>query len=387
MRRLLVSVNLVCFFIFAALCSAACAESYVQGEVPIYYITDRRPKNLDVGDWSPDQIIASHSIGCGVVRVPVRVPLSYKPDCLKRFGCLVNAGGKATFIKSSIRAQIAKQDSIALSFGTAGSGKSSLGTYRMEFLKKFHDYVVDCGNNSFVLFVHGCCTPVEDSFIKAAELAVYLQRPVLVFDWATPGLLQALPLPEINTYRRSERVLEISQHNFYELMSALPETLGDLKCIVVAHSMGNRLVYNDMLQRSLSGKCAIDQLHMINADISLPAYILDEDRVCKLAKEVYIYTSDKDPWLRKAQMVSAGVPRLGCPRQLLDLIANQGMNFDLPGNRYFLDLSALRLGHSLPFDVIAELADGKLSKANSKFVTKPRFEPYAKKHVLFVRPK
>lgn len=139
--------------------------------------------------------------------------------------------------------------------------------------------------------------------------------------------------------------------------------------------------------RSLSGKCAIDQLHMINADISLPAYILDEDRVCKLAKEVYIYTSDKDPWLRKAQMVSAGVPRLGCPRQLLDLIANQGMNFDLPGNRYFLDLSALRLGHSLPFDVIAELADGKLSKANSKFVTKPRFEPYAKKHVLFVRPK
>jgi len=206
-----------------------------------------------------------------------------------------------------------------------------------------------------------------------------------MFDWATPGKLEAPPLPEVHTYRRSERALEISQHNFHELLSGLAATMGRSQCIMIGHSMGNRMICEDLLRRDSERDLVIEQIHLVRPDLSIPAYVLDEKQICRFAKRVYIYIADNDPWLRLSQSFSADVPRLGCPQGFFELAMRQGMTLDRPLNRYFLDIAALNGGHDIPSDLIDSVIRTGVAEQNSRYTMTPWSEEHTKRQLIRVQ--
>jgi|AGTN01.3.fsa_nt_gi Uncharacterized protein conserved in bacteria len=386
---LAVSALILGFFAHIRSQTALAGESTIKNSrlktqltVPIFFVGDRRPKNLNFADWSPDQMIGAQNISFGTINVPITASNEIG-DTAKRLDWSISPNSSE---RISVRIQLEKAVSIAMNYGAAGGKESPFTSefFREEFINKFTTYLNKTESDRFILFVHGCCCSPEQSFHRAAELAIRSGLPVLMFDWATPGKYQAPLLPEMHTYRRSERVLEISQHNFHGLISALAETVKS-DCILIGHSMGNRLICTDLLQRS-SREVFFQQIHLVRPDLSLPAFILEEGRICKLARDVFIYVSEEDPELKKAEFLSAGVPRLGRPGKLLELATRLGMTFDWPPNRYYLDVTALNWKHRMPFDLISDVIQ-KGPRSSDRYTLTPWSEEHTRRQVLFVRPR
>lgn len=352
-------------------------------EVPIFFVGDRRPKNLIVGDWSPDQMIASQNISYGVVNVPTDIPSeSSIPDHLDWTAS--NKRGREA--RNFILSQIQSSTSISVNFGASGGKYTPFDStdFKSRFLGRFKTYLENSRQKRFILFVHGCCIDASTSMQRAAELAANTKLPVLMFDWATPSLMQAPILPEVNTYRRSERVLEISQHNYSEMVDALVSVLEDYDCILLGHSMGCRIICTDILRRGSPREFLISQLHLVRPDQSLPAFILDEHKICEHTNRTYIYCAENDPELKKAQTISADVPRLGrLGKKFFGTSMRLGMTLDSPSNRYFIDVSAAKLNHSIPFRLIEHVIN-KGVEDGSNYVFKPWSDQHTKRNLLFL---
>lgn len=327
-------------------------------QVPVFFISDRRPKRIEVGDWTADQLIGAQNISFGVIDVPKKVnKLSngkYKLIGNQSWDTSRNKRSQDLSVRQQLDKSLTSQ---MLNFG-AGGGKVTpftLGTIQNELILPFKKHLDELKSRRFILFVHGCCTPVEDSFDRAAELSISTGLPVLMFDWATPGKYQAPYFFEFNSYRRSERVLEISQHNFFEFMTLLSISMEKKDCILIGHSMGNRLICTDLLQRCSRRDFFIEQVHLVRPDLSLPAFILQEQRICAFAKRVYVYMANNDPELSKSEWLSAKVPRLGQSGKFFDLAIRLGSSFDRPSNRYLIDVSSLKLKHKIPFALVSHV--------------------------------
>lgn len=385
-KKLLVAFSFLSAFQSSYLSSAAAEkEREIQFTVPVYYVGDRRPPGLHTGDKTRYQMIGNQNIQWGPVDVPIKISE-------RQFNLIKNSkelGWKEHKSKPiSVRKQLSKAPSSAMNYDAGGGTMTvfSSPTFKMLVIDPFLKYLKDCKAKEFIYFVHGCCSSDEQSFERAAQLAVLAGKPIFMFDWATPGILESPVSLEFNSYRRSERVLEISNYNYHELTSALAKHI-DIDCILVGHSMGNRIIFSDLLRRCKPGELIFRQIHFIRPDMSLPAYILEERNACKFGGKFFIYCANNDPWLAQSQWLSAGVPRLGRPdSNFFDLAFRQGWSMNGIDNRFFLDVSALKKGHEIPADLFASLVNYGL-KDTDKFEFKPLSDEHTKANYLLVSRK
>ncbi|MBX9687741.1 MAG: alpha/beta hydrolase [Candidatus Obscuribacterales bacterium] len=322
--------------------------AYSAEEIPVFFVSDRKPEKSTKEESAQDQLIAGQHLKFGVANVSFTDGDSSAPRKSKNFS-------------------VCEQQSISMNFGAAKAKPVNSSLFTDEFLGRFREFLNKSNSRSFILYIHGCCMSEKLSFCSAGELAESTQLPVLIFDWASPGVAEAPLAPEFNSYRRSERVLEISQHNIHDLFSAIATHLPDYKMIVVAHSMGNRLILNE-LNRQSANNLQIEQLHLVRPDLSLPAYLLDEEHYCSLAKQVYIYLANNDAWLKISQSFSADVPRLGSPDKFLNIAIKHGMSLDSPSNRYFLDISPLKLSHDIPYELVDSVIARGATEGSESFI-------------------
>ncbi len=220
--------------------------------------------------------------------------------------------------------------------------------------------------NEHLIFLHGCCTSQKMALEQTAILALTFHQPVIAFDWATVGPVNAPPLPEVNTYRRSERALEISQVLFDLWMNELLKEVPAQNVSLFAHSMGNRIVKDYLLkQNEKSGK--LNQVHLIRPDMSAQPFFMQERTITSFAKDTFVYFANNDPWLSWSAAASASVPRLGRMEELVERVKEEGTNYGPPGCSFLIDISSLGHKHQIPEQLIRDVwKNGIQSEISSK---------------------
>lgn len=328
--------------------------------VPVYFVGDRKPTGLFTGEKAVYQMIGNQNISWGKIEVPVQINKTFFHSVANKDDLGWKEVTKIT--APNVTNQLKNKASTSINLG-AGGGKVTpynSTAFKECILPLVKNYLEGSNSKEFIYFVHGCCCTEETSFERAAQLAANSGLPIIMFDWATPGKWQAPTLPELHTYRQSERVLEISTSNFHNLTTALSNEI-KLDCILVGHSMGNRIIFSDLLRRCSSKEIFFKQIHFIRPDMSLPAFILEEHNVCKFAGKFLVYVANNDKELAKSQFLSAGVPRLGIKSDVfLNLALKQNWSISEPRNRYFLDVSALNLNHRIPLELFGQIVKSGL---------------------------
>jgi pimeloyl-ACP methyl ester carboxylesterase len=198
---------------------------------------------------------------------------------------------------------------------------------------------------------------------RGAELAVAFGCPVIVFDWATKGLLEAPLFFEVNTYRRSERALELSHVIFGKFIDQLLSTMPDTKLHLIGHSMGNRIIIDYLEKRSgRESSKQLGEVHLVRSDSSLAAYLMEQWEIFKRVDRAYIYTANNDWWLRWSERLGAGIPRLGRPGKIKWMTTTNDLE-EGPSNRYLIDISRFtvlsKFNHQIPFELIGQLHKNK----------------------------
>ncbi len=375
------------FIFFSDISLAMAHNNYV--EIPIYFVSDRISMHHRFDKQSFEQVTTGQHVRFGRINVRVKTSPTDTLDAniLSKLNWKVTTSSNNQSL--SIVDQFHQTPEAYMAYGSPNPN-SKLFNKNIDliddFINTFEKYVKNQTQAKFILFIHGCCLNINETFQTAGEIALNTKLPVLIFDWATPGRSQAPIIPEINAYRKSERALEISYHNFHDFMLFLAPYTKRYKCILIGHSMGNRLIYNELLRWCDHTNLYFDEMQWIAADKSLPAFLMEQNNICKFARRVYIFTDKSDPWLKLSQNLSSDVPRLGLSSQFFEL----GQNFnelylDYPENRYFIDVDALKLKHNLPFRLIDKLINSDL--ADSADFTFQDVSAELGKHVLILKEK
>ena len=151
---------------------------------------------------------------------------------------------------------------------------------------------------------------LQDTAMLAADYTQYAAEkngflPVL-FSWPSCG--------ERSKYSEDEASIEWSQKAFDQFMCRLlKEKNPDCTLDVVAHSMGNRLIFNFLTHEHSQAKPWLKNLFLCAGDIDFHAVEAERERLesC-VSGMVYIFVSDKDRPLIMSQYLH-GDPRLGRP--------------------------------------------------------------------------
>jgi pimeloyl-ACP methyl ester carboxylesterase len=333
----------------STLLPAACADQTVT--VPVFVISDRKPilslQDVLAGE---DQVLGRQSL----VICPVQVPFKIKAadhSALDVLDDVAGEAGGARFgkLKSRLVGKLSNeppaQDDLLK--------PTLLG--RQQFEKTLGDFLAlsKAGQRrDIAIFVHGCCVSQLEALQDAARLSLTLDRPVIAFDWATLSTSQYASLPEYNVYRKSERSLEISQVNFNHLLESIGKLFPQARLTLVGHSMGNRLILEYLLQhRAPAERASIEAVHLVRSDSGLQAFLAQRESIIGGINRFYVYYAGNDNWLNLSNGLSSPSPRLGAPDKLSPLLTQ---DLQAAPNLHVVDISALKLGHGIPFKLIAE---------------------------------
>ena len=213
------------------------------------------------------------------------------------------------------------------------------------FIDSLNKSIAQTSRKELIVFIHGCCESPQQSLANAALLSLYCNSPVLLIDWDSPSVRRA----GILTYMQSDRGLELSQLYFGSLMQQLQQKIVSKHINLIAYSLGAKLVRDYLRQYPAA---FIDQIHYVRPDISLPVFLLEQNKIQKQFGHMYVYTSNHDLNLQLSQsLMSAGIPRLGMQSHLSHQFSN------CPENITIIDTSNLRkssdlCGHDLPFEAL-----------------------------------
>jgi len=203
-----------------------------------------------------------------------------------------------------------------------------------------------------VVFVHGCCTNFPLATAQAASLAEYTGATVLMYDWGSPLISYG---GSLLTYPRS-------QERFNRFMLDVAKAFIDQRVSVVGFSMGNQLLDNFLLQYKPSdvGR-QFDQIIFSRADMDAIAFRTHMARVTAHAKHTFIYSSNNDSQL----IISDALRAVASPSQHGKRLGDTRSNVRSEDTLTVLDVSPLKMNHSIPYEVIAEFlaSDGEIPRS------------------------
>lgn len=199
-----------------------------------------------------------------------------------------------------------------------------------------------------VLFVNGCCQSFDDSTKTAANISKELGAPVLVFAWA------AIP-PTLQKYRENEFRQEQSKRRFVSFLSELEKLVPPERIILIAHSMGNRLLFEALRTRYFNyGKNTSHPKYAFAmfacADLNTNNFIAEKKGIAFNSKLTWVTKNNTDPAL-----IGSEIQRIFYERRLGAPITSMNKYLDVPGLQV-LDIESLyRLKHDLPIPLFPTL--------------------------------
>jgi esterase/lipase superfamily enzyme len=155
---------------------------------------------------------------------------------------------------------------------------------RATFVKDLQD-----GADSVLLFVHGYNVVFADAVFKAAQIAYDANFPgsVVVFSWPSAG--------QVLKYDQDHANAQAAVPHLAEIFRLLSGEIGKKNVYIVAHSMGNQVLVNALVQSALSkADIAVNELVMAAPDVALNDFQSEFDQIRAVATNITLYASSAD---------------------------------------------------------------------------------------------
>jgi len=256
--------------------------------VPVYYLTDRNQVGDTYGTQRKYVSNCKHDMYYGTAFVPVaNKELETEDDKFKRLGwATADRASKWPYKKTRIESE-----------------------NPAECKKQFFDLLANAldktGKDELCVFVHGADDAFEDAITDAANLAYYIERPVVMYSWPATAKMMGYMIDGQNN--------EYSQEHFDMFLRDLLvfREHHPIKVIMISHSMGNRLVVRSA--PVLSGTGLLKDVELVSPDIdeeTFKHYAMHLD-LRRAQSRLRLYVSYRDKMLPLSQMLYGGYYRLG----------------------------------------------------------------------------
>jgi hypothetical protein len=213
--------------------------------------------------------------------------------------------------------------------------------------------------NDLCVFVHGCCRSFDLHTEHAAYLNSWLCRPVVSYDWTAPHVTL-----DVTKYLGNEINVQRSQDRFDRFLASIESIYPPEKTILIAHSMGNRLIEEALIRRAYQKKRPYKEVIFGCADTDLGAFANHVGLICDAAQQVTIYTSMHDKLLALSAAVHSKQHRLG----RMNLAESKDLlNASNKKNIRIFDVTELDINHDLPIWLVANLYQQNDPRTGGKF--------------------
>jgi len=162
------------------------------------------------------------------------------------------------------------------------------------------------GTKSALIFVHGFNTGFEDAIYRNAQIIYDLQYQGLsvLFSWSSKG-------GDVTDYGYDGNSAMSARDRFIQLMSLLQNDYGIERINVLAHSMGNQVVVDSLVNNSrMPNPLHLEQLIMAAPDVDRRVFSQAIPEIKKITKGMTLYASSADRAL-KTSAALAKSPRAG----------------------------------------------------------------------------
>jgi len=156
----------------------------------------------------------------------------------------------------------------------------------------------DSSSGAALVFIHGFGTTFEDAVRHSAQIKYDLSfpGPVIAFSWPSQGVISPAVYP-VDTQNADWTVPFLA-----EFLRSLSTQLGNTKIVVIAHSMGSRVLMNTLIR--LKGQAGIpanlSKIILAAPDVDSDVFV---DDVKQLQESMTMYASSHD----EALSVSRGI--------------------------------------------------------------------------------
>lgn len=225
---------------------------------------------------------------------------------------------------------------------TASTQGLRVRTERAEtFFSALHEVRLKAHDQRVVLFVPGYACSFAQAVERGAKLSHATNLPVVVFSWPSKNKLYA--------YEMDECTAEWSSCEFCDVLRQMDREFGNDKVILIAHSMGSRIV-NWALERRLAEDGSpgrrYNQIFFCSPDIDAGVFRNSVAMLAKSCRDVRIFVSRKNFRLGLSAMLHGSV-RLGTSRANLPEFAGLHV-IDVT------DIDDSPFGHSIPYGSLAQ---------------------------------
>lgn len=366
--------------------AASTEDSFVYA--PVYFVTDRIPVKKDgtVNFMDTGQALSKYSSGVKYV------PLAFRSDLQATWEHLSSIGWKKqedldTDSANSKPTKIADAQKIADSFSKYWLKEDSDSDLTKE-IKQLPAFSGGASSSSgeLIVYVHGFYNSFDDSIAGAADLSSWFKRPVLVYCWTTPkerikSNSLKIPFSPIKvknltpkiwqSYRESEVTHQHGQQKFNHLIEALSISFKPSNMILIAHSMGSRLLDQALLYRHSfysqpEEEVKFKSIIFSNPDIDGKYFASHVDDLSDQTKSLKVFFVKHDGAMEVSTFLHGAHNRLGAPDKSIFAELRKG-------KVSMIDMSNLgkgelgTIGHTMPSWLIANMhkyntADGTRTK-------------------------
>lgn len=367
--------------------SPALAESFNLPEaagdanLPVFFATDRTVKKRGGGYKFGDQVdtkraaTAEDGLTLGIEQCFTQVPWS---------ATLAGPGSFQDVCQTTIDS-VRNEPSDKSAWRTInnnGTGSLYGWSEKDRFFNHLNSCVSKCPEKELIVFVHGCCVDHDKAVKQTLGLQKWYRRPILLFDWTTVSMV----------YFQSLRSYPKSQDRFNLLVRELRQRMPDVRITVIAFSIGANIVKNYCLNSTPgASETSFDGLVFLRGDADSGSFQKELPAMARHSRRpLQIWVASNDFNINVSRFIRRSVnPFKGCsPRvgQLkawhdsqrkigatdekpaahknLNAAARAGNSETVETERSVetgvlfdgvevMDVSELRLGHRIPYRLLA----------------------------------
>jgi esterase/lipase superfamily enzyme len=171
---------------------------------------------------------------------------------------------------------------------------------------KWAQIVRSAGREEALIFVHGFNTTFEQALYRGAQIVWDMQYKgiPIVFSWASWG--------DIASYLYDYDSALVAGAPLLRLMHTLRDTLGVKRVHVLAHSMGNLVVLNELRRETQTrSPVQLAELVMAAPDVDRDLFVQIVPEVRRIVAGMTLYASSVDKALELSKTIRRGAPRAG----------------------------------------------------------------------------
>jgi esterase/lipase superfamily enzyme len=198
-----------------------------------------------------------------------------------------------------------------------------------------------CKDRQLVVFIHGCCVDFEKASKQAAELSSRINSPLIMYDWGTPNA----------SYAASLLAYPRGQERFNQFMNRLLQEFPKEKIVLMGYSLGNQLIVDYALQHDFSNGPRFEDVIIARADMDAVAFKSRLPKIAQMTKSIHLYVADNDLQIN----LSGLLRKIASPKFAGQRLGNTKNELPAISGVTVIDVSPLKLGHLIPYDVIADV--------------------------------